>query len=60
MRTVVKASVETTLDGSYEITRSLILVTNGEPDADEQALLDYMLSEAGQALVEEEGYVPVI
>lgn len=56
----VKASVETTLDGSYEITRSLILVTNGEPDADEQALLDYMLSEAGQALVEEEGYVPVI
>ena len=31
----VKASVETTLDGTYEITRSLILVTNGEPDADE-------------------------
>ena len=56
----VKASVETTLDGSYDITRSLILVTNGEPDADEKALLDYMLSEAGQALVEEEGYVPVI
>ena len=56
----VKASVETTLDGTYEITRSLILVTNGEPDADEQALLDYMLSEAGQAFVEEEGYVPVI
>ena len=56
----VKASVETTLDGSYDITRSLILVTNGEPDADEQALLDYMLSEAGQAFVEEEGYVPVI
>ena len=56
----VKASVETTLDGSYDITRSLILVTNGEPDADEKALLDYMLSEAGQARVEEEGYVPVI
>ena len=56
----VKASVETTLDESYEITRSLILVTNGEPDADEKALLDYMLSEAGQAFVEEEGYVPVI
>ena len=56
----VRASVETTLDESYEITRSLILVTNGEPDADEKALLDYMLSEAGQAFVEEEGYVPVI
>ena len=52
--------VEIAVNGSYDITRSLILVTNGEPDADEKALLDYMLSEAGQALVEEEGYVPVI
>ncbi len=55
----VAATVETTLDETYDITRSLILVTNGAPDEDEQALLDYMLSAEGQALVEEEGYVPV-
>lgn len=55
----VKATVETTLNDTYDITRSLILVTNGEPDADEQALIDFVLSDAGQALVEEEGYVPI-
>lgn len=56
----VKASVETTLDGTYEITRSLILVTKGTPTADEQALIDYILSPEGQKAVTEEGYVSII
>lgn len=56
----VKASVETTLDGTYEITRSLILVTKGTPDADEKALIDYILSPEGQKAVTEEGYVSII
>lgn len=53
------ASVETTLSGDYDITRSLILVTNGAPSETEQALINYILSDAGQAIVEAEGYVPV-
>lgn len=53
----VKASVETIND--YDITRNLILATLGEPDAEEQALLDYMLSPAGQKIVEEQGFVPI-
>lgn len=55
----VKASVESTLDGSYEITRSLLLVTKGEPSADEKALIDFLLSDEGQKIVEDEGYVPL-
>lgn len=56
----VQASVATTLDGTYEITRSLILVTKGTPSATAQALIDYILSPEGQKAVTEEGYVSII
>ncbi len=56
----VQASVATTLDGTYEITRSLILVTKGTPSAEAQALIDYILSAEGQKAVTEEGYVSII
>ncbi len=56
----VQASVATTLDGTYEITRSLILVTKGTPSAEAQALIDYILSADGQKAVTEEGYVSII
>ena len=56
----VKASVDTTLDGTYEITRSLILVTKGTPSAEAQALIDYILSADGQKAVTEEGYISII
>ncbi len=56
----VKASVSTTIDGTYEITRSLILVTKGTPSATAQALIDYILSPEGQKAVAEEGYVSIL
>ena len=56
----VQASVSATLDGTYEITRSLILVTKGAPSATEQSVIDFILSADGQKIVEEEGYVPII
>lgn len=56
----VQASVDTTKDGTYEITRSLILVTKGTPSATAQALIDYILSPEGQKAVTEEGYVSIL
>ena len=46
-------------DGSYPIVRPLNMLTNGEPADVVKAFLDFILSEAGQKLVVEDGYIPV-
>lgn len=46
-------------DGSYPIVRPLNMLTNGEPAGAVRAFLDFILSEAGQKLVVEDGYIPV-
>jgi phosphate transport system substrate-binding protein len=46
-------------DGSYPIVRPLNMLTNGEPAGNVKAFLDFILSEAGQKLVVEDGYIPV-
>ena len=55
----VEASVETILDGSYIIQRPILLIASGEPTAVQQAFLDVVLGEAGQATVEEMGFIPM-
>lgn len=55
----VEPSVATTLDKSYPLARSLLLYTLGEPEGAVKAYIDWILSPAGQAIVEENGYVPV-
>ena len=35
------------------------MITDGEPDADEQAFLDFVLSEDGQGIVSEVHFIPV-
>jgi len=55
----VAPSVDTVLDGSYPIARSLNMVTLGEPDGLAKAFIDWVLSDDGQAIVEEEGFVPL-
>lgn len=56
-----KSITEPTLDninnGSYPITRSLVLITNGVPETKEQAFIDFILSDAGQEIVRDSGYV---
>jgi phosphate transport system substrate-binding protein len=57
--TYVLPSIETVKDGSYPIARSLYIYTAGEPQG---AILDYLnwiLSPAGQAIVQELGFVPL-
>lgn len=46
-------------DGSYLIVRPLNMLTNGEPAGAVKAFLDFILSEGGQKLVVEDGYIPV-
>jgi phosphate transport system substrate-binding protein len=55
----VKPSVETSLDGSYPISRPLVYYTNGEPTGVIKAYIDHCLSEAGQKEVLEVGFVPL-
>ncbi len=46
-------------DGSYPIVRPLNMLTNGEPTGAVKAFLDFILSDAGQKLVVEDGYISV-
>jgi phosphate transport system substrate-binding protein len=55
----VAATVETVKDGSYPVSRSLYMYTNGEPTGAVKEYLDWGKSAAGQAIVEELGFVPV-
>jgi phosphate transport system substrate-binding protein len=53
-------TVETTLTRSYPIARSLQVYTLGEPEGAVKEYIDWMLSEAGQQILEESGYVPAV
>ena len=46
-------------DKSYPLARSLHLYTLGEPQGAVKAYIDWILSPAGQKVVEDAGYVPV-
>jgi phosphate transport system substrate-binding protein len=56
----VEATSETAASGAYPIARDLYYYTNGEPQGETKAFLDYLLSPEGQKLVLEVGYVPVV
>lgn len=47
------------LDRSYPLARSLQVYTLGEPTGATKAYIDWILSPAGQKIVEANGYVPV-
>jgi phosphate transport system substrate-binding protein len=44
-------------DGSYPISRPLFLYTNGEPTGEVQNFIDFCLSDEGQKIVTETGYM---
>jgi phosphate transport system substrate-binding protein len=54
----VLPSIETVNDGSYPVSRPLYMYTAGEPTAQIEAYLDWLLSD-GQSLVSELGFVPL-
>jgi phosphate transport system substrate-binding protein len=55
----VEPTVAAVHDKSYPLARSLHLYTLGEPQGAVKAYIDWILSEAGQKIVEDSGYVPV-
>jgi len=55
----VAPSTENVRSGEYAISRTLLMITKGEPDEDEQAFLDFVLSEDGQKIVSDVHYIPM-
>ncbi len=53
----VEATVENVLSDKYPIVRTLYLITKGEPSQLEKAFIDFVLSEEGQKVVEDMGYI---
>jgi phosphate transport system substrate-binding protein len=52
-------SVENTNNRSYPLARSLHVYTLGEPEGAVKAYVEWILSPAGQKIVEDSGYVPL-
>ena len=55
----VEGTVDNVLAGTYPFQRILWMFTNGVPSELEQAYLNYVMSPAGQRIVEEEGFIPI-
>ncbi len=55
----VAPSDQTVKDGSYPVARPLFLYTNGEPQGTAKEFVDFALSEQGQGIVHEAGYLSV-
>lgn len=55
----VPCTAENAKNGTYPIVRPLLFVTLGEPEGLAKTFIDFVLSDEGQAIVEEEGYLSV-
>ncbi|HVN31028.1 MAG TPA: phosphate ABC transporter substrate-binding protein [Thermoanaerobaculaceae bacterium] len=55
----VAPTVENTLNKSYPLARSLQVYTLGEPEGAVKKYVEWMLSKAGQRILQESGYVPI-
>jgi phosphate transport system substrate-binding protein len=55
----IECTRETVTTGRYPLARPLFMYTDGNPTGSVKKFIDYILSSRGQALVEEQGYVPV-
>ncbi len=53
----VLPGLETVQDGSYPVYRPLLMYTRGAPSGDVAALLAFIVSDAGQRIVAEHGFV---
>jgi phosphate transport system substrate-binding protein len=47
------------LNGSYPISRPLLMYTKGEPKGLVKTFIDYVLSPAGQEIVKKLDFVPI-
>ncbi len=54
----VLPSVATASDRSYPIARPLFMYTNGEPEGEIKAYMDWIKSDTGQCILKNKGYAP--
>jgi phosphate transport system substrate-binding protein len=57
---VIFPSRENIKNGIYPISRDLVFLTNGEPQGLVKEFIGFLLSEPGQKIIEESGYVSII
>lgn len=55
----VAPSIESTLDKSYPISRPMFVFTAGQPAPHVKEYIDYLLSDEGQEILKQNGYVPL-
>ncbi len=55
----VMPSDSTVLDGTYKLARPLFMYTNGEPSGLAKTFIDFILSDEGQKIVKESGFVKI-
>jgi phosphate transport system substrate-binding protein len=55
----IEPSVATASDGSYPIARPLLMYTSGVPTGKVKQYLDWIMSDAGQCIIQDKGYAPV-
>jgi phosphate transport system substrate-binding protein len=55
----VAPSIENVINGSYPISRPLLLYTNGQPQGLIKRFIDFALSDEGQKIVQSTDFVPV-
>ena len=56
----VAPTVENVISGIYEINRPLLMVTNGEPEGLAADYLAFILSEEGQQILKDSGFIPAV
>jgi phosphate transport system substrate-binding protein len=55
----IQPSIETTLNKTYPIARPMFMYTPGQPPAHVDKYIHWVLTDAGQEIVKESGYVPL-
>ncbi|MGB5439965.1 MAG: substrate-binding domain-containing protein, partial [Gammaproteobacteria bacterium] len=55
----VSPSVATASDRSYPIARPLFMYTNGQPQGEIKAYMDWINSDEGQCILKNKGYAPI-
>lgn len=55
----IEPTVDNVLKGIYPLSRSLYMITNGQPTGLSKDYIDYILSPEGQNLLRDEGFVPL-
>ena len=56
----VAPTVDNVISGIYEINRPLLMVTNGEPEGLASDYLAFILSEEGQQILRDSGFIPAV